>query len=531
VSLSSHSADVGAPAPSPPVRRAELLAALSLAADLGMGRPLESALRTAIVSIRLGAAAGFAPRDLKDVYQVALLRHTGCTAEATAAAAALGGDELAGRRWLALVDEGRRRDVIRTLAQHLGQGASAVRRAQLLAKVVVKLPRLAADVEARCEVAQGLAAELGCTVRVRQALGHAFERWDGKGGPKRLRGEALALAARVVQVADDAQMFFSAGGGLAAVTAMLTARAGQALDPVLARVMREQAATLLAGLDTASLWDDAIAMEPGAPEYLDDPALDVALRALGAFADLQSSYTRGHSAGVAGLAAAAAERMGLPPEAIDEIRRAGWVHDVGRTGVSAAVWEKEGPLSEAEWERVRMHTKYTGQVLARPPLLARLAALGTLDHERVDGTGYQKLPAASLSEGARLLAVADMYQAMRETRPYRQAIAPGEVSATLNKEAEAGRLDRAAVEAVLAAAGERDQWDRASRSGGLSVSEIDVLGLAARGRTDREIARTLEMSVREVREHLQHIYDKIGVGTRAGAALFAMRHGMIGNED
>jgi len=518
----------------PPIRRSELLAALSLAADLGMGRPLESALRTAIVAIRLGAAAGFSPRDLKDIYQVALLRHAGCTAEASAAAAALGGDELAGRRWLALVDEGRRTEVIRTLAHHLGQGASAVRRAQLLAKVVVRLPRLAAGLEARCEVAQGLAAELGCVARVRQALGHAFERWDGKGGPKRLRGDGLALAARVVQVADDAQLFFSsasAGAGREAVTAMLAARAGHALDPVLARVMREQAATLLSGLDNGPLWDDAIAMEPGAPEYLDDAQLDVGLRAMGAFADLQSAYTRGHSAGVAGLAAAAAERMGLAPNAVEEIRRAGWVHDVGRTGVSAAVWEKEGPLSETEWERVRMHTKYTGQVLARPPLLARLAALGTLDHERVDGSGYQKMPATSLPAGARLLAVADMYQAMRETRPHRQAIAPSEVSAMLSKEAEAGRLDREAVEAVLAAAGDRDQWERSSRSGGLSTAEIDVLGLVARGRTDKEVARTLELSAGEVREHLQHIYDKIGVGTRAGAALFAMRHGMIGTEE
>jgi DNA-binding NarL/FixJ family response regulator len=123
-----------------------------------------------------------------------------------------------------------------------------------------------------------------------------------------------------------------------------------------------------------------------------------------------------------------------------------------------------------------------------------------------------------------------MYQAMRETRPHRRAIPPEEVSATLSKEAAEGRLDAAAVEAVLAAASDRDLWDRTSRTGGLSVAEIDVLGLAARGRTEKQIAATLELPVREVREHLQHVYDKIGVGTRAGAAMFAMRHGMIGYE-
>src|SRR4029079_4981532 len=150
-------------------------------------------------------------------------------------------------------------EVIRTLARHLGAGASAVRRARLFATVVVKLPKLAAGTEARCEVAQGLAADLGCPVRVRQALGHAYERWDGKGVPKRLRGEAVALAARVVQIADDAQLFH-ANGGLMAMSAMLAARAGRALDPALAQVMRAQAPTLLAALDTPSLWDDAIAV-------------------------------------------------------------------------------------------------------------------------------------------------------------------------------------------------------------------------------------------------------------------------------
>ena len=126
---------------------------------------------------------------------------------------------------------------------------------------------------------------------------------------------------------------------------------------------------------------------------------------MGAFADLKSSYTRGHSAGVAELAAGAAERLGLSPEAVAEVRRAGYVHDVGRAGVSAGVWEKEGPLTDGEWEKVRMHAYYTERILARPPLLARLGTLGSLDHERMDGTGYpHRHAAASLPAGARLLA-------------------------------------------------------------------------------------------------------------------------------
>ena len=164
------------------------------------------------------------------------------------------------------------------------------------------------------------------------------------------------------------------------------------------------AAELLAGVDVSSVWDAAIAAEPGAPDYVDDTAIDGALQAMGAFADLKSSYTRGHSAGVAELAAGAAERLGLSPEAVAEVRRAGYVHDVGRAGVSAGVWEKEGPLTDGEWEKVRMHAYYTERILARPPLLARLGTLGSLDHERMDGTGYpHRHAAASLPAGARLL--------------------------------------------------------------------------------------------------------------------------------
>jgi HD-GYP domain-containing protein (c-di-GMP phosphodiesterase class II) len=254
---------------------------------------------------------------------------------------------------------------------------------------------------------------------------------------------------------------------------------------------------------------------------------------MGAFADLKSSYTRGHSTGVAELAAAAAERLGLAPEAVAEVRRAGYVHDVGRAGVSAGVWEKEGPLTEGEWEQVRQHAGYTERILARPRLLARLGALGSLDHERLDGTGYPHRQAApSLSPGARVLAVADMYQAMRETRPHRRAIPPEEIAATLEKEAEKGRLDRDAVRAVLEAAGHRVARGRArggaAYPGGLSDREVEVLRLVSRGLTDKQVAQKLEISARAVGQHLAHAYEKIGVTTRAGAAMFAMKNGIVG---
>jgi len=269
-------------------------------------------------------------------------------------------------------------------------------------------------------VAQSLANDLGCDLRVRDALGQTFERWDGKGFPKKKKGEAICPALRVVQVADYAQQFHRAGG-LEAVAAMLDERSGKGLDPGVCGTMRSKARDLLASLDVPSIWDATMAAEPGSTDFIQPEEIDVGLRAIGAFSDLKSSYTRGHSAGVADLAGGALERMGLAPAATEEVRRAGYVHDVRRVGVAAGVWEKEGPLSEGEWEQVRRHSSYTEQILARPAMLARLGALGSLDHERLDGTGYQRRVAGALPPGARVLAVADMYQAMRETRPHRTA--------------------------------------------------------------------------------------------------------------
>jgi len=511
------------------LRRAELLAALSLAADLGMGRPLESAQRAAIMTVALGRAAGLAPRDVKDAYYLAFLRFVGCTADASIAAEVLGGDEIAARGWLAAVDAGKPADVVRALARNMSAGKSVVQRARMIAGLYLKLPGLARTVEAQCEVAQALADELGCNVRVREALGSALERWDGRGLPRKRRGEAIPLPMRVVQVADDAQLFHRAGGA-DAVTAMLAARAGRGLDPTLAEALRAGAAELLAALDTPSLWDAAIAAEPGAPDYVDGGAIDGALQAMGAFADLKSSYTRGHSRGVAELAAGAAARLGLAPDAVAEVRRAAYVHDVGRAGVSAGVWEKEGPLTDGEWEKVRRHARYTEQILARPPLLARLGALGALDHERTDGSGYPDRRAAdALPAGARVLAVADMYQAMRETRPHRRAIPPEEIAATLEGEAEKGRLDRDAVRVVLETAGQRVARGRATgHPGGLSGQEIDVLRLVSRGFTNKQVAAKLKISPRSVAHALGHAYEKIGVTTPAGAAMFAMKNEIVG---
>ena len=251
--------------------------------------------------------------------------------------------------------------------------------------------------------------------------------------PTRLRGEGIAFSARVVPLAQDAVVYHRLGGPDAAV-AMVRQRAGGAYDPALAERFCLNASQLMAGFGVDSAWDAALASEPGVQRRISDVQLDTTLRAMADFVDLKSTSTLGHSSGVAELAEAAARRYPLPASDIIDVRRAALVHDLGRTGVSAGVWEKHGPLAEGDWERVRLHPYLTERILARCPSLVALGRLAGLHHERLDGSGYFRAASATqLSPAARLLAAADVYHALTEPRPHRPARTPEQAAQVLRE--------------------------------------------------------------------------------------------------
>jgi HD-GYP domain-containing protein (c-di-GMP phosphodiesterase class II) len=304
-------------------------------------------------------------------------------------------------------------------------------------------------------------------------------------------------------------------------------RAGGQFDPSLAEQVCDNADALLGGLDEAVGWDAAIAAEPALARRMSGARLDSALEAIADFADLKSPFTTGHSRGVAERAASAALRAGLGEPGAAELRRAGLVHDVGRLGVSNAVWDKPGSLSESEMERVRMHPYLTQRTFSRSARLAGLAEVAAAHHERLDGSGYPRgLAGGALSPEARILAAADAYQAMTEPRPHRPARSPEDAARQLREDLRAGRLDRDAVDAVLGASGHRVRRRREGPSG-LTQREVEVLALLARGLSNKEIAARLVVSSKTVGHHIEHIYRKIDCSTRAAASLFAMQHGLL----
>jgi HD-GYP domain-containing protein (c-di-GMP phosphodiesterase class II) len=505
------------------LRLAELAAALSLATDLGMGQPLEQAVRTCLVAVELGTRTGLSGAELSQVYYVALLRFLGCTADAHETARMTGGDEIAFRAAVAPVLGGPPRQFATRVLPTVGRGHRPLGRAALVAGMMTAgKRRLREGLRAHCEVAESLAARLDLPMAVRAGLAAAFEQWNGTGLPDGLAGEAIPLPARIVFLARDVEVLHRAGG-TDAVRAAVAARRGTAYDPGLADEVLRRPDPLLAPLAATSPWDEALAREPGPHLTVADEDLDGVLAVFADYVDLKSPYTAGHSRGVAALAAAAA-----PPAEASTRRRAGLVHDLGRGAVPNGIWDKPGPLTDGEWERVRLHAYYTERILGRVPALQPLARLAGLHHERVDGSGYHRGCAGTeLPPAARILAAADAYQAMTQPRPYRPALAAEEAGRELESMSRSGHLDADAVHAVLAAAGHRPAPSRTARPAGLTDREVEVLRLICRGGTKNQVAAVLSISPRTVDHHVRHIYQKAGVRTRAGATLFALQHNLL----
>jgi HD-GYP domain-containing protein (c-di-GMP phosphodiesterase class II) len=501
-----------------PVGIGGVVAALSMTSDLTRGHPPGEAMRACLLATELARRARIEGPRLVDVYYATLLRYAGCAATSHETAAIMGGDDVVVRARGDLADTTRPGEALRLLAG-LGHGLGRLR---ILARGPM-IPRFYAEaMRADCEVGADVAHRLRLPDAVARAILDGFERYDGRGAPARKAGETIAEAARFAAVGFTAVMFEAVGGRETAV-ATVARWSGRALDPAVTAVFAEAPAELLQASSPDDLWAATVEAEPlPRRTFHDDAALDEALGAFGDAADLKTPWLQGHSRGVAELARAAA----APGEA-GLVYRAGLVHDLGRVAVPTGVWERPGPLRPDEWELVRLHPYQSSRILAPAPALAPLAPIAGRHHERVDGSGYPAgVRAGELDGAARLLAAADVLHALGEPRPHRPALDPAAASRTLSQLP----LDRDAIRAVLEAAG-GPPADLPPLPAALTERELDVLRRLVVGRSKRQIAAELVLSPSTVHTHTVHIYAKCGVSTRAGLAMFAMRHGLAGKID
>ncbi|HXV33841.1 MAG TPA: HD domain-containing phosphohydrolase [Gaiellaceae bacterium] len=505
-----------------PLRLLELLASVSLATDLGTGQPEGHALRTCTIAAALAGELGCSGEEVRVVQQFALLRFLGCTADAAETATLVGGDDVAFNGAMAPVVMGSARELLGRHVRSVAPGRPLHERARLVAKGLADPKGMERSLSAHCEVAGMLAARAGLSPPVVGALEHAYERWDGKGFPARLEGEAIPAAVRIAVVARDADLAATLGEDPGA---WVRTRRGRAYDPAVADAFERVGAGVLAELGGGDEWELALAGEPEPAATIGPERLDGVLTAFADFADLKSPWIRGHSRAVAALAEAAGGHGGLDGAACAGLRRAGLVHDLGRVAIANGIWDKPGPLTSLELERVRLHPYYTERILARCGPLASFAETASSHHERLDGSGYHRsLPAEAQSKECRLLAAADVFAALTSDRPHRPALSEDDAARVI--EAEKG-LDADAVACVLAAAGRREAPSPPEAPAGLTEREVEVLRLVARGRSNKEVAERLVIAPKTVGRHVENIYRKIGVSSRAAAAVFAMEHDLL----
>ena len=405
---------------------AELVAALSLGIDLGFGQPMEHVLRQCLIALRLAERVGLDDSQRATAYYTSLLVNVGCHTDAHEQAKWFG-DDIALRAMKYDHEPNSLADVVASFRM-IGAGGPPLGRVRAGFDLARNFAGVSNMVAMHARLASQLAEQLGLPDDVGTALAGSYEQWDGKGVPGKLSGDDVPQASRIALIAEYVEVAHRTGGNSAAVS-LAERRAGKMFDPALASCVRSDAGGVLDGLDGAGTWAEVIDSEPALTVRLNDAQFESALTAIANFVDLKSPFTLGHSHSVSELAASAGRHAGLSDHDVVALRRSALVQGFGRLGVSNSIWDKPGPLSVGEWERVRMYPYFTERMLQQSDELAPLGRIAVAHRERLDGSGYPRgLPGNAIPFSARILGAADAYQAMRERRPYRDALEPDDAA-------------------------------------------------------------------------------------------------------
>jgi HD-GYP domain-containing protein (c-di-GMP phosphodiesterase class II)/DNA-binding CsgD family transcriptional regulator len=511
---------------------------LSLAADLAVGLPEGHAVRSCYLGMRLAEQLRLSPDQRASLYYAELLMDAGCTAWTSQFAAAILGDEIVARReFVFYLDQDNPIDVARWLKDYVAVGAPAhVRARRILDRALHGRASAREGFRNTCEVAQLFARRMGMPEEVQAALLSVFEQWDGS-GPQRKRGELIPITSRIVYATSFLEAFHHLGGRVAAI-GLARRRRGTAFDPSVVDAFLDLARhdAFWDGLEQESVWTTVLSMEPPSPyRYLGEERLDDVALAFADFADLKSAYSVGHSRQVAELAERVARQLRRPADEVTAICRAALLHDVGLVTVPSFTLDKpREKLTAAEWERLRLHPYQAERILSHVPPLELLGPLVAAHHERPDGHGYYRgLAGAQIPLGARVIAVADPFDELSRGTPGHPALDPdaalqrmrGEAGSSLCPDSFQALAQELRGDGLASPGGRRSpprEWPA-----GLTDREVEILRLLATGLSRRQVADRLVLSEHTVRHHLEHIYDKVGVGTRVAATLFAVEHDLL----
>jgi putative nucleotidyltransferase with HDIG domain len=415
----------------------EVVAALSHALDLTQGQPEGHAGRTCLIGLRLAKDAGLDDAERSALFYGLLLKDAGCTSSSVRISTLFGRDDIALKREGKLVDWTRPSETIAYVARGVEAGSLAAR-ARKTVRVALELARNDGIVDARCSRGAKIVLDLGFPPAASDAVRTLDEHWDGRGKPVGLEGDAIPLSGRIACLAQTAEIFTTTFG-VDAARAMVRRRRGRWFDPALADLF-------LAIGDADPLWTalldghDPHRIAEGDPGPADhdlgeDDRLDLLAEAFAQVIDAKSAYTFHHSVSVADYTVAIAQTLGISAPVIRDLRRAALLHDIGKLAVPTSILDKPGRLTDEEFATIREHPRHTGEILSRVTAFAMIAPMAAAHHERLDGRGYHlALAGAEIPIGARILAVADVYDALTADRPYRAAMAPTDAIAILERD-------------------------------------------------------------------------------------------------
>jgi putative nucleotidyltransferase with HDIG domain len=436
------------------VALSEVLGALSYALDITEGEPPGHAVRTTAIGMRLGEQIGLDGDSQSALFYALLLKDAGCSSNASRLSSLFAAQDHQVKRAMKRIDWSRSGALARYAVRNVAPGGGPLAKARQLRRLTREDEVTREVIGTRCERGAEIARMLELPPATQDAIRALDEHWDGCGQPAGLRGEQIPLLGRIVCLAQTVEVFVRAVG-LPGSLAMALKRRGSWFDPALvdALLSVRDDRRLWGPLEdprtvpSLALWEPADRVRTAGEEDLDRIA-----EAFARVIDAKSPYTAQHSAGVAEWAVATGSVLGLAPDGLRDLRRAGLLHDIGKLAVSSRILDKPGRLEPAEVAVMREHPRYTQQILERVACLRGIVDTAADHHERLDGTGYHRGRAAfDLSRSARILAVADVYEALTAERPYRAAM-PREKALAILREERGTRLCPSAVDALATAA-------------------------------------------------------------------------------
>lgn len=485
---------------SPAIRVFDAVRALAFVGDLSMGQPTNHSIRTAWIADQIATAQGYDPAQRATVRQAALLRWSGCTANASGFADVLGDDVAAREAMLAM-----RPGWAMPLTAIGGIGVAVTPLAQI-----------------HCEVSAEVARLLGLDAMTQETLCHIFETYDGNGMPDALQGDRVPASVFVVTLAGDLEIF-SRVYGLDQALAMIAQKAGVQYPATLAGSVAAQAQQWLQVLEQECVADQESTLlteqmrETTSPEVIADVV------------DLKLPWMTGFSRQVAQAACACSLRLGLNVETQNRIYRAGLLHGIGRASIPNGIWNTPGPLSASAQETIRLSPYWTSRVGRQIAAFEREAEIASFAYERLDGSGYFRgLAGQAIPVEGRVLAAAVAWIALRSERPWRPAMPVAKAAKHLAGEVQSGRFDPEIARLMSESPNASPSMCREKKNNSLlSIRETEVLRRISQGASNKEVARALELSPSTVGTHVESVFRKLGCSTRAAATLKASAVGLL----